>query len=239
MSLMYYFLIFMIYSFSGWCIEVLISIFGSAKKFVNRGFMVGPYCPIYGTGGLLITIFISGMMFNPFAVFSSTVVVCAILEYTISYAMEKIFHIRWWDYSDYKFNLNGRICLETLVLFGLGGLFVLYLGNPFLVKLFDSIPINILSTVSIILATIFIIDLVVSLKIILGFRNTTKTVLEDRTEEVSKKVKNVILDKMGNYKRILNAFPNVKKEIEKLLSNETIFSKTLRSIKNIGKKKTE
>ena len=80
--------------------------------------------------------------------------------------MEKIFKTRWWDYSDKKFNINGRICLETLVLFGIGGLLVSYIGHPFIMKLITLIPSNILNVIAIILAVIFILDLIVSYKII-------------------------------------------------------------------------
>ena len=79
------------------------------RKFVNRGFLIGPYCPIYGHGAILITILLQKYIDDPIALFIMGVVVCSILEYLTSYFMEKIFHARWWDYSRYKFNINDSI----------------------------------------------------------------------------------------------------------------------------------
>lgn len=231
MNLSYYFLIFMIYSFIGWCMEVMVSILGDKKKFVNRGFMIGPYCPIYGSGGIIITLLLTNMEQSPFAVFSSAMVLCAVLEYVISYVMEKIFNVRWWDYNNFKFNINGRICLETTIPFGLLGCFIIYVSNPFLINIFSYIPSNILNIISIVLATVFVIDFIVSTKIVFSFRKTTKLVLDDSTEEVSKKVKETILDKLNSYKRLLNAFPNVKNQIENIVAKHNPITKVINSIR--------
>ena len=101
-----YFLLFMLYYFLGWCMEVtLISI--QNKRFVNRGFLIGPYCPIYGYGGVLITLVLGRYKYDPLVLFVMTVVTCGILEYLTSWAMEILFKARWWDYSKERFNLNG------------------------------------------------------------------------------------------------------------------------------------
>ena len=121
-----YFVLFMIYSVAGWCVEeVTCSII--EKKIVDRGFLIGPLCPIYGFGGTGITIFLTKYINSPIAVFCMGVLLCAVLEYFTSYIMEKIFNARWWDYSNDKLNLNGRICVRTLIPFGVFGMLVLYL----------------------------------------------------------------------------------------------------------------
>ena len=133
-----YISLFLIYSFIGWLTEVSAFLI-SDKKFVNRGFMVGPVVPIYGTGGILITLFLTRYYNEPVTLFCMAVIVCSILEYFTSYLMEKLFKTRWWDYSNKKFNINGRICLSNLVLFGIMGLVMIYLVNPFLINILNKI----------------------------------------------------------------------------------------------------
>ena len=118
-----YFLLFIIYAIIGWCMEVICKLI-QYKKFVDRGFLIGPYCPIYGVGALLITLFLNKYTQDPVVLFVMAVVVCGVLEYLTSYFMEKIYHARWWDYSSKKFNINGRICLSNLIAFGILGMFL-------------------------------------------------------------------------------------------------------------------
>ena len=125
-----YFLLFLIYSCMGWIMEVINSII-MQKKFVNRGFLIGPYCPIYGCGAILITLLLNKYLDNPATLFIMAVLLCGTLEYLISYIMEKIFHLRWWDYSKDKFNINGRVCLRTVIPFGILGMMIMYITNPF------------------------------------------------------------------------------------------------------------
>ena len=123
--------------------------------------------------------------------------------------MEKLFKARWWDYSNNKYNLNGRICAETMIPFGLLGMFVIYILNPLLIKLLSYVPSNIIMIVSIILVIIFIIDYIFSFNIILGFKGTLLKLEKDSTEEITRKVKDKLLK--GNYlnKRLIKAFPNL------------------------------
>lgn len=116
MNIKNYFFLFLIYSILGWCMEISLCIFRD-KKFVNRGFMIGPYCPIYGCGSILLTVFLSKLTEFPVGLFCSAIVICGTLEYFTSFVMEKIFNARWWDYSRKKFNINGRVCLETIIPF--------------------------------------------------------------------------------------------------------------------------
>ena len=128
-----YFLYFIIYSFLGWLMEVLCSLV-EQKKFVNRGFLIGPICPIYGYGVLAIIFLIGKDTSDILGVFLKAILICSLLEYFTSYFMEKIFKARWWDYSKRKFNINGRICLETMLPFGILGCAVVYLLHPLVVR---------------------------------------------------------------------------------------------------------
>ena len=182
-----YFLLFMVYSVAGWIMEVTCKSF-EAKKFINRGFMIGPYCPIYGWGAIFITILLKRYISDWIVLFFMSMITCGILEYLTSYVMEKLFHARWWDYSRRKYNINGRICLETLVPFGLLGLTIMYITNPIILNALQSIPDNILNVIAIVLFVMFTIDGIVSLKVVSNVRATsTKLNKEaktmDNTEE--------------------------------------------------------
>ena len=136
-----YLLLFVTYAILGWCMEVIVK-FVEYKRFINRGFLIGPYCPIYGMGAVSMTLCLGGFKSNPVAVFVLGLVVASFLEYLTSWSMEKIFHARWWDYSQDKFNIHGRICLVTMIPFGLLGLLLLYVLNPFFTKLYESFSDN-------------------------------------------------------------------------------------------------
>lgn len=130
-----YLLLFFTASFLGWCMEVICKLiqFG---RFINRGFLIGPWCPIYGFGTVLITLLLSRFTDDPLAVFALAMLLCGTLEYLTSYIMEKAFHARWWDYSAKKFNLNSRVCADTLIPFGLLGLGMIYFVKPYLFHLY-------------------------------------------------------------------------------------------------------
>ena len=209
MSLSKYFILFMIYSFIGWIIEV-IDIKIETKKLVNRGFLMGPYCPIYGWGGTLMSILLKNYVNDPLVLFLVAMVICSLLEYTTSYLMEKIFNARWWDYSNKKFNINGRVCLETMIPFGLLGCFLMYLLNPFLLNILKNIPHIILTIIAIILFIIFLIDNIVSYSIITKISISSKKVIKDSTEEITKKIKEYISKNSKFGKRLMKSFPRFK-----------------------------
>ena len=111
-TICYYFLLFMTYSILGWILEVSCKLV-EKKKFVNRGFLIGPYCPIYGWGALIMTLLLNNYLNNIFTLFIMNILICSVLEYFTSYILEVIFKARWWDYSNKKFNINGPI-FDTL-----------------------------------------------------------------------------------------------------------------------------
>ncbi len=213
LGITYYFLLFMIYSVAGWLLEVTCK-YIDYKKFINRGFLIGPYCPIYGFGAVLITFLLYRYEEDPIVLFLMTILICGALEYFTSWAMEKIFKARWWDYSKRKFNLDGRICLGTLVPFGVFGLILTYITNPFLLNCLNNANLIVLNTIAVILFIIYIVDNIISTIIILGFRKTTITIgrkeSADNTEEITKKVKEILAQKSWGYKRLIDAFPSLE-----------------------------
>lgn len=112
-------LLFFIYSFIGWLWETVYCSL-KAKKFVYRGFLVGPYCPIYGFGVLSVLYFVEPFENNLLVLYVGSAVLVTILEYVTSYGLEKLFHASWWDYHDVPFNLNGRVALPVSLFWGLG-----------------------------------------------------------------------------------------------------------------------
>lgn len=213
LGITYYFLLFMIYSVAGWLLEVTCK-YIDYKKFINRGFLIGPYCPIYGFGAVLITFLLYRYEEDPIVLFLMTILICGALEYFTSWAMEKIFKARWWDYSKRKFNLDGRICLGTLVPFGVFGLILTYITNPFLLNCLNNANLIVLNTIAVILFIIYIVDNIISTIIILGFRKATITIgrkeRADNTEEITKKVKEILAQKSWGYKRLIDAFPSLE-----------------------------
>ncbi len=103
---------------------------GQRKLCEKRGFLNGPVCPIYGHGALVVLLCLHGGCKNPLLTFLLGAVLTSLVEYITSFAMEKLFHMRWWDYSQYKFHLNGRICLLNSTLFGLASVFLCHFANP-------------------------------------------------------------------------------------------------------------
>ena len=204
-SLASLFILFILYSFLGWCMEVLVTLY-TTKKLVNRGFLIGPICPIYGNGCLMIILLLHKYLDDPFVLFAMATLICSILEYFTSYIMEKLFKARWWDYSDKKYNLNGRICLENLVAFGVLGLVMMYLINPFFTKILGSISEVVLNSVAICLFVIYAVDNIISYNVINSFKKAAGQIRKDNTEEITKKVKEILLSRGGLYKRLVSAF---------------------------------
>lgn len=208
-----YFLLFIIYSIIGWILELLFSIV-ELKRIVNRGFLIGPYCPIYGAGCLLLVILLSSYADDPIVLFALSVLICSVLEYVTSWLMEKIFKLRWWDYSNMRFNINGRICLETMVPFGIVGVIVVKYVNPFLLNLLGKLSFNSLSIIAIITMSLFIIDVFISFNVVFNLKTITRSITKDSTEEIKKAVHKFIHNNLFMYERIVKAFPNMSKIIQ-------------------------
>lgn len=211
-----YILLFFIYSNLGWCMEVLVTLV-TKHKLVNRGFLIGPICPIYGYGCLFIILLLNKYLEEPLTLFIMALLICSILEYITSYLMEKIYKARWWDYTNKKFNINGRVCLENLIPFGILGTIIMYIVNPFFLKLITKIPNIILYIIVIIFLILYIIDNVISSIIMSKIRKEIKTAEKDQTEEITKRVKEILLSKGYFSKRIIKAFPNIQTYKEMLV----------------------
>lgn len=207
-----YVLLFFIYSFLGWLLEsTKLSI--QSKKFINRGFLLGPLCPIYGFGGIAITFILNDLKEHYFIVFCMSILICGVFEYLVSYLMEKIFHARWWDYSDRVGNINGRVCLRNLMFFGLFCCLMLYVFNPLFLNIISYIPKSVQLALSIILIIIVSLDIIFSATVIKNLERVS-TEVTDNTNEISEEVKEIIHNKSKPYRRFIEAYPNIKDKVK-------------------------
>lgn len=122
-------LMFFLFSFLGWCWEVSLH-FINYGVFVNRGTLFGPWLPIYGSGAILVLVLLSSLKKHPVGEFFGAIILCGIVEYGTSYFLQAKYNMRWWDYTGYFLNINGRICAEGLLVFAIAGMLVVYLIAP-------------------------------------------------------------------------------------------------------------
>lgn len=159
-------LLFTLYSFLGWLSETIYCSV-PAGKFINRGFLNGPFCPVYGFGALLVVFFLKPFRGNIALLFLCGMVVTSVLEYITAFLLEKLFHTKWWDYSEYKFNIHGRVCLLNSVLFGILSAFVMKVIHPFLFSLLSRLPGWLSAVLAVIAGAYFITDTVITVRAIL------------------------------------------------------------------------
>mgnify|MGYP005869077201 FL=1 len=154
-------LLFFLFSTIGWCWEVVLHLV-TAGTFVNRGVLHGPWLPIYGTGGVLVLLALYKLRDRPWLEFIATIVVCGIVEYFTAYYLETVYDRRWWDYAGYFLNLHGRICAEGLLVFGLGGMAVVYGVAPLFDNLLHKVKRSALIALCVALVALFCVDQVYS-----------------------------------------------------------------------------
>ena len=152
---------FIFFAFLGWCWEVSLHLVNEGT-FVNRGALHGPWLPIYGTGGVIIILALSKLRTKPVIEFVAAIVLSGIVEYFTSLAMESAHGMRWWDYTGYYLNLDGRICAEGLITFGIIGMLVVYLVAPIMDSLLSKVPTKVLVPVVTVLLVAFLGDVVYS-----------------------------------------------------------------------------
>lgn len=148
---------FFVYSLIGWCIET-VYIYATEGKFINRGMLNGPFCPIYGVGAVLVLIFLQPFKDNPVLFFLGSVAITSILEYTTAILLKILFNSIQWDYSNQPFNLNGRICLQFSVAWGVFAVMFVNLVHPHIHKAIERVPVNCLMLISTLMVLFFIID---------------------------------------------------------------------------------
>lgn len=177
------FIVFSLFSFLGWIFEsVFCSI--SERRFINRGFLNGPACPIYGAGGLIAWYALAPIE-GDLALFAAGAVGCSIVEYVTSWAMEKAYHARWWDYSDRFLNLNGRVCVPATLLFGTFSYLIARVMKPLVESVLRTWPDAASLCIAGTLAAIFAVDLAVTHIGLSGFRDKVDGYCDQLTHRAS------------------------------------------------------
>ncbi len=159
----------MIYSVGGWIYETVICSI-EARRLVPRGFLNGPYCPIYGFG-VLFDVLVIGRIKSAALLFLFGALLDTLLEYVTSYVMEKLFGARWWDYSNYRFNINGRVCLLGAIVFGIFSMLVIKFVHPAVVGLVGMVAQPWLHVLSGVLFVLVTADLAVTVTGMAGFND--------------------------------------------------------------------
>lgn len=174
-----YLAFFVIYAFLGWCAEVIFNAVNTGH-FVNRGFLNGPVCPIYGFGMVIVVLCLTPLQKNWLLLFLGSMVLTSALEWLTGYVLKKVFHTSWWDYSDQPFNIGGYICLRFSILWGLGCVMVMYLVHPMITRFVRWVPALAGQVIIAICLFCFACDFYVTVAGILKFNRRLK-----RLEEVS------------------------------------------------------
>lgn len=169
------FLYFFLYSVIGWVCETAYCSIGK-RKFVNRGFLNGPLCPVYGFGALAVVWLLRPVCEYPILVFAAGAAVTSALEYLTGYLLEKLFGLKLWDYSKRPFNIRGRVCLRNSLLFGLLSLFLVEFLHPVLHALLQKIPPWLLDAAAVVLFVLLIADLTVTVCTVLQISGKLKQI---------------------------------------------------------------
>lgn len=200
-------LLFSFYAFAGWVLETVYASI-SEKRFVNRGFLTGPFCPIYGIGALLIiqsSNLLKGIAGNTPVLLTASIMLAIIsataLEYLTGYALEKIFNCKWWDYSNESFNIKGRICLKYSLLWGILAYILLTIVNPLVATGIATVPLSMIHISALILIVYFVLDIAHSVAAILDLNKLLSAYGKTSLDK--------FLDKLLSHRRILLAFPQL------------------------------
>ena len=155
-------LMFFLFSFIGWVWEVGCHLVED-RMFINRGVLFGPWLPIYGAGGVMILVFLKRFFERPGLLFVMIMTVCGVIEYVTGWWLETFLHTRWWDYRDFIFQIQGRVCLIGLLVFGMGGLAFVYGIAPRLDKVIQKMNRHVRELLCLLLIVLFVADFLYSM----------------------------------------------------------------------------
>jgi uncharacterized membrane protein len=220
---------FFIYAFLGWVVEVIYAAVHN-KKFINRGFLTGPICPIYGFGIILVIFSLKPFEENLLLLFIGAFILTSVVEYVTGYILSVIFKNRWWDYNDELFNLHGYICLKFSIIWGMTCVLVVKIAHPFITWMVDKINKDFGIVILVILGVLFIIDIIHTVNVI-ALLNKKLAMIAGLGNMLKKEIEEKIYEELLNKKikglRLFRAFPTMtsvkykeamtilKKEIEK------------------------
>ena len=216
------------YAFLGWCLEVIYASVNTGK-FVNRGFLNGAVCPIYGVGAVLLIIFLTPLSNHLPLLFLASVTIASLLELVGGYMLEKLFHMIWWDYTEEPFNIGGFICLKFSLMWGLAGVFLMKLIQPMIAGILRHLPATPVLLIICIFYLILITDCLITIIAIAHLNRDLKQVhdlsrlIRAGSDTLAENLGTFAVDtseKLDNRKDEL--VENLTKELEELLSHQTI-----------------
>ena len=167
------FLAFLVYSFLGWVCETVYCSIGQ-RKFVNRGFLNGPLCPVYGFGAVAVLLFLRPLRENLLLLFFGGMILTSVIEYITGFALEKLFAAKWWDYSNYRFNIHGRVCLRNSLMFGVLSVVAARLVDPVVQGMIQALPFGASVACCAVFGVLLVTDLTVTVRTILDLNGTLK-----------------------------------------------------------------
>lgn len=200
---------YLIYSFAGWVLEVCAAIL-KKKRFINRGFVTGPLCPIYGTGAVVCSIFLSELVDNLFFLFLGGMILASFVEYFTGAVLERFFGRKWWDYSSEKWNFDGYICLKYSVFWGICTVLIILFVNPLLQGVIGLFPRPVGWILALGFMGILVLDVLGTSLAILGMHKEMRQVSEltENLDHVSRLLENAINRRLRS--RMKKAFPNLE-----------------------------
>ncbi|MCI8461630.1 MAG: putative ABC transporter permease [Lachnospiraceae bacterium] len=204
--------LFFVYSFAGWCIEVCWAAI-QRRHFVNRGFVNGPLCPIYGFGSTLFALFLPELTGNLFFLFLGGGLLAAMLEYLTGLLMEKIFHKKLWDYSHIRHNLGGYICLRYSLLWGVLAVVTMKFSNGLICGLFRLVPRPVALVVQWAAAGLLLTDFLTTAMAVLGMKITARRLaqLTEGIQQTSRVLENTLTNRVR--KRMEKSFPSIDQSV--------------------------
>lgn len=241
-----YFFYFTVYSFLGWiCETIYCSIIDN--QYVNRGFLKGPFCPIYGAGALIVIIFLTPFANNIAILFLAAMFFTSILEYITGVLLESIFNLTWWDYSNYRFNIHGKVCLLNSILFGILSVLTIEFINPAMAAVVKHIPLNYIVWISSISLIYIIIDTITTALIVLELGGKLKemSMLLDEIREKREVYKGILQGNLRRFDAIIEQesekvihakeqINKLKNKLEKIiLKNRSVNKRIIRAFPNI------
>lgn len=207
---------FFIYAFLGWCLEVTY-VAVETGKYVNRGFLSGPICPVYGVGIVFVLKLLEPFGGNLFLMFMGSVIVTSAVEFVTGFLLEKAFHQRWWDYSNKPFNIRGYVCLSFSLAWGIACLIVVDRIHPIIISFVDLLPSKIKWILMPIFAAAFAIDLAAAVKSALNLNKELEII-----DELSSKIKEASDDIGENIANRAIAVAKKREELEELIGTSVL-----------------
>lgn len=203
---------FIIYSIAGWILESIYRSF-CEKKIINTGFLKGPFCPIYGIGSIIMFIVLEKFKSNIILIFIISFITLSLWEYIVGLYLEKFFKTKYWDYSDHKINLNGRVCLTNSIAWGVLGIIFIKYVHPFVQSKLLVMNTTVIRCVIYMISIIFIVDAIIN---IVKFKNIKLTLqkIEDLNNQIKEKLEEI--KKFKNKKSKLDIIESLQKTIDQL-----------------------